>query len=50
MKFALWVIVGIPIIFIEPIYVMMGQDPEVAAMATTYVHIVFPFTIVDAIG
>ena len=39
----LWVCLFIPMIFIRPIYVAMGQDENVIPYATQYVHTVSPF-------
>lgn len=38
----LFVILGIPMVWIEEIYLLIGQDPGVAYYAAQYVQIVFP--------
>jgi len=35
-------IVAIPMLFVEKIYIAIGQDPAIAAYATQYVHITLP--------
>ena len=47
---ALWCMIAVLIAFIEPVYLASGQDPEVAALATAYVHRVFPFTFIESMG
>lgn len=37
-----YLILAIPMIFIKSIYSLIGQDPQIAAYATKYVHIVLP--------
>ena len=37
-----WAFMGIPMLFIEEIYVALGQDPNVTPYAVMYVNIVYP--------
>jgi Na+-driven multidrug efflux pump len=41
----MFAIITVPMIFIRSIYSAIGQDEEIAELATKYVRIVFPFLI-----
>ena len=40
--FTVWLIIGIPVLYIEEIYLAIGQLPEVAEKAAKYMHILYP--------
>jgi len=40
----------IPTLFVDQIYVAIGQDPEVAAYGAKYVHIIMPFLSLELIN
>ena len=46
----LYVIIGTLLLFIRPIYEVLGQDAEVAALATKFVHITYPFHFFEVLG
>ena len=39
----LFLLIGLVLLFIRPIYDLIGQDSEVADLATQYVHTIYPF-------
>ena len=42
--------IGVLVIYLEPVYIAINQDPEVAKNAAAYFQIVYPFLFLDAIA
>ena len=48
--FLMWLLIALPMFHIESIFMAIGQDAEVAAYATRWVQIIFPFFGFDIIS
>ena len=46
----IWALIGVLVIFLEPVYIAINQDPVVAKNAAAYFQIVYPFLFLDAIA
>ena len=49
-NFFVWALIGIAIIFLEPIYLACNQDPMIAKNAASYMQKVYPFLFLDALS
>ena len=47
---AIWVLIGIPIFYLESIYLFFGQDPVTAENAASFMQTVYPFLFIDALA